>query len=147
MRPWLPVAAVALTLSPLVAVHPVRIEGRSMEPVLRGGDLRWAVRAWAAPSPKRGEVWVVEGPSGSSIKRVIGLPGEVVAWNGPDLWIGDRRLDEPWVVHPERSGEGRQACGEGYLVLGDNRPDSRDGRAWGSLPKAALKARLLGGSS
>jgi signal peptidase I len=143
MRPWIPLAALALALSPLLVVHPVRVSGRSMEPALGDGDLRWALWTWASHAPRRGEVWVVEGPHGPSIKRVLGLPGETVVWRGPDLWIDGRRQDEPWVVHPERSGAGNLSCGSGYLVLGDNRPDSQDGRSWGAVPAKALRGRIL----
>jgi len=143
MKPWIPLAALALALSPLLVVHPVRVSGHSMEPALQDGDLRFALRAWASHGPRRGEVWVVEGPHGSSLKRLLGMPGETVSWNGPDLWINGQRLDEPWVLHPERSGEGTRVCGNGYLVLGDNRPDSQDGRAWGAVPITALRGRIL----
>jgi signal peptidase I len=143
VRPWLPIAALLLALSPLLVVHPVRVVGHSMEPALHDGDLRWALRAWASHTPRRGEVWIVDGPNGPSVKRVLGLPAETVTWQGPDLWINGQRLDEPWVIHPERSGEGRQTCGEGYLVLGDNRPASQDGRSWGALPSQAMKGRIL----
>ncbi|MBK8790585.1 MAG: signal peptidase I [Holophagaceae bacterium] len=142
-RPWIPLVAVLLAVSPLAIVHPVRVAGRSMEPALRGDDLRWVLRAWASHVPRRGEVWIVEGPHGSSAKRVIGLPGETVTWQGPDVWVNGQFLDEPWVVHPERSGAGSLTCGEGYLVLGDNRPESRDGRRWGALPSSALQGRIL----
>jgi signal peptidase I len=114
-----------------------------MEPALREGNLRWALRAWASHPPRRGEVWLVEGPQGPSVKRIIGLPGDLVSWQGPEVWINGQRLDEPWVVHPERSGSGSQVCGEGYLVLGDNRPESQDGRAWGPLPPRALEGRIF----
>jgi signal peptidase I len=143
MKPWLPLAALAMALAPLLVVHPVRISGRSMEPALKDGDLRWALHAWASPAPRRGEIWVVAGPHGSSVKRVLGLPGESVTWRGADLWINGQRLDEPWVVHPERSGEGRTVCGDGYLVLGDNRPQSQDGRSWGAVPVKAMQGRIL----
>lgn len=143
MRPWIPFAALALALSPLALVRPVRVSGHSMEPTLRDGDLRWALRAWASHAPRRSEVWLVEGPHGASVKRVLGLPGEAVRWEGPDLWIGERRLEEPWVVHPERDGQGQAECGSGYLVLGDNRPDSQDGRTWGPLPQGAFRGRIL----
>jgi len=143
MRPWVPLAAVLLAVSPLAIVHPVRVTGRSMEPAMREGELRWALRAWASHPPRRGEIWVVAGPQGASVKRVIGLPGDLVTWQGPDVCVNGPRLDEPWVVHPERSGSGTLTCGEGYLVLGDNRPESRDGRSWGPLPVTALGGRIL----
>lgn len=143
VRHLVPLAALALALSPLAVVHPVRVQGRSMEPTLRPDDLRWVLRAWASHPPRRGEVWIVEGPQGDSAKRVAGLPGEVVTWEGPDVWIGGRRLEEPWVVHPERSGQGSLSCGQGYLVLGDNRPESQDGRSWGPLPASAFQGRVL----
>ena len=143
MKRWLPLAALALALSPLAVVHPVRVSGHSMEPALQDGDLRWVLRAWACRAPRRGEVWVVDGPQGPSVKRVVGLPGDSVTWKGPDIWINEQRLDEPWVVHPERSGEGQVHCAKGYLVLGDNRPQSQDGRSWGPLPPYAIRARVL----
>lgn len=143
VKPWLPLAAVALALSPLAVVHPVWVSGRSMAPALQDGELRWSLRTWASHAPRRGEVWVVAGPEGGSVKRVVGLPGEVVTWLGSDLWIDGRRLEEPWVAQPERSGEGRVACGDGYLVLGDNRRESQDGRSWGAVPGSALRGRLL----
>jgi len=142
-RPWIPLASVLLAVSPLAIVHPVRVTGRSMEPALRGNDLRWALRAWVSHVPRRGEVWMVEGPQGSSAKRVIGLPGETVRWQGPDVWVNGQLLDEPWVVQPERGGEGQRDCGQGYLVLGDNRSASQDGRRWGPLPPAAMRGRIL----
>jgi signal peptidase I len=77
------------------------------------------------------------------VKRVLGLPGDTVAWQGPGLWINGQRLDEPWVVQPEHSGQGQRVCGDGYLVLGDNRPESQDGRSWGVLPAKALLGRVL----
>ena len=143
MRIWIPLTAVALALAPLLVLHPVRVSGHSMEPALADGDLRWALRRWASHAPRRGEVWVLDSPYGRSVKRIIGLPGETVTWKGPDLWIEGQRLDEPWVLHPERSGSGQRECGRGYLALGDNRPESRDGRSWGALPPSALLGRIL----
>jgi signal peptidase I len=143
MRPWIPLAALVVALSPLLVVHPVRVSGRSMEPALRDGNLRWALWAWASHAPRRGEIWIVEGPRGPSVKRVIGLPGERVTWEGADLWANGQRLEETWVEHPERSGAGAQDCAGGYLVMGDNRPESQDGRSWGPLPASAMHGRVF----
>ena len=144
MRPWVPLAALALALAPLGVVRPLWVRGHSMEPGLPHGSLRWVLRAWASSAPRRGEVWLVAGPDGDSLKRVMGLPGERLSWSGPDLTVNGQRLQEPWVAFPERGGQGAWACGEGYLLLGDNRPLSRDGRNWGPLPGTALNGRLLG---
>lgn len=143
MRPWAPLAALALALAPLAVVRPCWIRGRSMVPALEDGQMCWVLRAWASHPPRRGEVWLVDGPAGPTVKRVLGLPGERVAWRGPDLWIDDRRLEEPWVHHPERQGDGSQLGADGYLVLGDNRPESEDGRRWGPLPRSAFAGRVL----
>ena len=144
MRTWLPLAALGLALSPLAVVHPVRISGRSMEPTLRSGDLRVGLGAWVAGPPRRGEVWMVDGPEGPSVKRVVGLPGETLDQVRGDLRVGGRTLDEPYLGVTEREDGGPWACGPGYLVAGDNRPQSRDGRAWGALPGSAFRSRVLG---
>lgn len=142
MRPWVPVAALALALSPLAVVHPVRVKGRSMEPALRNGELAWALRAWCAGAPERGGQWLVEGPEGLSVKRVVGLPAERVEAKDGEILINGLRLQEPYV-ELEDHATGAWDCRDGYLMLGDNRPRSHDGRAWGPLPKSALRSRVL----
>lgn len=142
MKAWVPLAALALAASPLLLLRPSPVRGDSMAPALRDGQLIWGLRAWATGAPERGEVWVVAGPEGPSVKRVLGLPGEVVDLKGPRLYVDGRWIEEPWVRWPEPTDMGPWACGEGYLVLGDNRPRSRDGRAWGPLPRAAFLARV-----
>jgi signal peptidase I len=143
MRTKLLLPALLLALAPLLVVRPVLVSGPSMEPAFRDGDLRWGLRAWVAGPPRRGEVWVVQGPQGPGLKRVLGLPGEGVELKGPRLLVDGRPLEEPWVASPELSDQGPWACGEGYLVLGDHRTVSVDGRAWGPLPRSAFVARLL----
>ena len=144
MKAWVYAAALALALLPLAVVHPVQVKGRSMEPAFRNGDRAWALRAWAAGAPRRGQVWLVEGPEGPVLKRVVGLPGERLEQRRGDLWLQDRLLDEPYVRTTERGDGGPWDTGAGYLVLGDNRPESRDGRAWGSVARKALRSRVLG---
>jgi signal peptidase I len=136
--------AALIALSPLAALHPVRVDGHSMEPALRDGQIVWALRAWCAGPPRRGQMWVVDAPGGAAIKRLVGLPGESLRERGGDLWVGDARLSEPYVSRVDSTDGGPWLCREGYLFLGDNRPRSEDGRAWGPLSRAALQGRVLG---
>ncbi len=135
--------ALLVALSPLTVIHPVTVEGRSMEPGLQSGQLVAALWPWCAGAPKRGQVWIVQGPNGPAIKRLIGLPGETITEQGGDLWIGGARLKEPYVARVDASDGGPWPCGQGYLFLGDNRPHSEDGRAWGPLSRSALRSRVL----
>jgi signal peptidase I len=144
VKAWVPLLALSLALSPLAVVHPLRVSGASMEPTLRDASPRWALRSWVAGAPQRGEVWLVAGPDGPSVKRVVGLPGDTLEQVGGELRLGGRRLEEPFVTSGEQGDGGPWVCGEGYLVAGDNRPRSRDGRAWGPLPRAAFRSRILG---
>lgn len=142
MRPWVPIAALALALSPLAVIHPVHVSGLSMEPALHDGELVWALRAWCAGSPERGQLWLVQGPEGMSVKRAVGLPAEHIEAKDGEIFINGWRLNEPYVRRSDHLS-GSWACRDGYLMLGDNRPQSHDGRAWGPLPKSAMKSRVV----
>lgn len=145
MKAWVPTLAAALALTPLALVHPARVQGRSMEPALKDGQLVWVLRAWAAGTPKRGQVWLAAAPEGPSLKRVVGLPGEVLAQVDGELWFPERRLEEPYASGADRGSGGPWRCGPSqYLLAGDNRPESRDGRAWGPLDRSRLEGRVLG---
>ena len=82
------------------------------------------------------------------IKRVVALAGErVVVDPGGRVWINGEPLREPYVAHNcdnlERRCQTLSALvPPGHvLVLGDNRPNSQDGRFWGFLPTDQLIGR------
>jgi signal peptidase I len=143
IRPQLLAGALALALSPLLILHPVRITGRSMEPLLRDGQVRLALRSWCAGRPRPGQVWIVRTPSGTAVKRLVALPGAEVAIQDGELRVNGQPRPEPYVSHPERGSAGPWFTGPGYFLLGDNRPESHDSRAWGALPAEALEGRIL----
>ena len=82
------------------------------------------------------------------IKRVVALPGEQVMV-GPlgQVWINGERLREPYVDHncdnlqPVCQPLSAQVPPGHVLVLGDNRPNSQDGRFWGFLPTEQVIGR------
>lgn len=136
-------AALALGLSPLAFIHPVRISGRSMEPLFRDGEVHVALRAWCAGHPSPGQIWVAGAPSGRVVKRLAAGPGSRVEIRDGDVWINGRFIHEPHVAATERASGGPWDTGRGWFLLGDNRSESYDSRAWGPLPEAALEARIL----
>ena len=144
MKFWWPIVALAAATLPLAIVHPLRVTGHSMEPALRSGELRMALRGWWAGSPRRGEVWLVESPDGPAVKRVVGLPGERLEQREGEIYLEERRLQEPYLQQFDQGSAGPWETGPGYLVLGDNRRASRDGRVWGPLPRAAFHSRVIG---
>ena len=77
------------------------------------------------------------------IKRVIGLPGEKVEIKQGRVYINDGLLPEKYIAENLRYQWGPVTVpAKSYLVMGDNRDYSYDGRYWGFVP-ADHMARLL----
>jgi signal peptidase I len=148
-------AAAALALGTLVAaaaaalrteLEPMLVEGGSMRPTLDPGQ-RIAVGPLDRP-PARGELVVVRRPEGLEVvKRVVGLPGERVRLVAGRLEVDGRPVPEPYLGPPtvQRMGDGDLDVTLGadqYLVLGDNRVASSDGRDFGPVPGGALAGRV-----
>ncbi|MBP1626465.1 MAG: signal peptidase [Holophagaceae bacterium] len=137
------VAAMALALAPLAFIHPVRIQGRSMAPTLRDGEMCFALRAWCAPAPRRGQIWVVQAPEGEAVKRLLALPGQRLSLQEGRFCLDGQPLEEPYLRYRESGNGGPWDAHEGYLVLGDNRPASRDSRAWGPMGRQAMESLII----
>ncbi len=104
----------------------------------------------------RGDVVVFARPPGAPsndgikdlIKRVIGLPGDVVEFSEGRVIINGRLLEEPYLAEtvqtfPKSLGP-KIEVGEGQvLVLGDNREDSRDGRYFGPIDTSLIVGRAM----
>jgi signal peptidase I len=116
----------------------------SMEPVLRRGDYVLAVRI---DTVNRGDIVVVEHPHRTGfelVKRVVGVPGELVVIGNGQVHIDGAPLAEPWAEGPTwPDGEWHLSLGSMFL-LGDQRSRSvADGRELGPLPVTSAGWRVV----
>jgi len=100
----------------------------------------------------RGDVIVFKRPDEPEIdyiKRVVGLPGEIVELRDGYLYVDDVPIDEPYVLEKYRRTDDKKNFGPvevqpgQYLVFGDHRNASADSRYWGQVPRRLVKGRAL----
>jgi signal peptidase I len=145
------------------------IPSASMEPKLEEGDRVIVSKlAYRLESPGRGDVVVFHPPlpapedhaafpirvlheilgaigirqpgDDTFIKRVIGLPGEIVEGRDGKVFVDGRQLDEPYLqpavvtspFSPVRLGDNE------LFLMGDNRPDSSDSRSFGPVQRSRV---------
>ena len=113
--------------------------------------------------PERGDVVVLRSPENgiTLLKRLVAVPGDEVAVVDGLLWINRRPvpvarqsgavIERLGATHTIRltSGGGPQygpvrLASDEYLVLGDNRGESHDGRAFGLVEGRAILGKALG---
>lgn len=167
------VGAVAIVLLvKAFVINPYRIPSSSMETTLHcagpaaGCEARFSDRVLAnrflyhLRDPRRGEIIVFKTPpaaaekcgaGGTFVKRLIGLPGDVVEvrlQNGDGfVYINGKPLREPYIEQERRGAT--QAFGpvrvraDNYFMMGDNRSQSCDSRAWGTVPRENLIGKVF----
>ncbi len=120
-----------------------------MEPLLLDGDLILVTRRFPGGGhPRRGDVVAFYDPTAYeiSLKRVCSLPTETAALKDGLLIIDGKPMLEPYI--DSRTDRARQFSDiqweisqDGYLLLGDNRADSLDSRAYGLIARSAIFGR------
>ena len=93
-------------------------------------------------APKRGEVVIFRFPNDPTrdfVKRVVGVPGDVVEFSDGRLYLNGEFREEPYVRRPDNANMSPVLVPErSYFVLGDNRRLSNDSRDWGPVPHENL---------
>ncbi|MEM7128333.1 MAG: signal peptidase I [Chloroflexota bacterium] len=121
-------------------VQNYRIESHSMEPnFIEGQFILVNKLAYVLGEPQRGDVLVFHNPNNEQedyIKRIIALPGDNLEIKDRGIYINEKAVDEPYIANrvPPGPAQGPYVIDPGHLfVMGDNRPNSSDSRAFGQL--------------
>lgn len=144
----------------LFIAQPNQVHGNSMLPNFHDEEFLLTEKiSYYLHEPKRGEIVIFKAPPSEPcaeeeceyIKRVIGLPGETIRVLDGKVWINGVVLDENYLPQEfiTTAGsylrEGKPAivpAGE-YLLMGDNREHSRDGREFGPIPQKNIIGRVF----
>ncbi|MGE5561300.1 MAG: signal peptidase I [Chloroflexota bacterium] len=147
------VGVVLLVLAACVAarlfvVEPYTVDGRSMRPTLDHGQRLLVSRlAYRDKLPQRGDIIVFRNPHGQGddyVKRVIGLPGDLVELRLGRVYINGAPLAEPYLgEHPSQDFGPTRVRDDAVFVLGDNRGQSEDSRYFGDVALSAIRGKVV----
>jgi len=150
---WLKDILLAVVIAFLMVVflyQPVKVEGTSMQPELLDQERIFVNKfVYHFEEIHRGDIvvfWYPKDPSKSFIKRVVGVPGDLVAIRDGHVYINGELLQERYVPRgyqdfdsypPTRVKDGH------YYVLGDHRNASNDSRSWGLVPRRFIYGKAV----
>lgn len=124
------------------------VEGASMEPTLHDLDYGYMdTKLFRITGIDRFDVVVLDrGHETYYIKRVVGLPGETIAAYGGNLYINGEIIEQPFISSLDRLSTliiSKTLRDNEYYVLGDNRTNSIDSRAFGPVDGSTIVAAGL----
>ena len=151
------------------AVQNFQVEGSSMEPTLNSSDLvlvnkvgYWEVSLgpfdallpgrsngdFLMGGPSRGSVIIFRPPYQTDVdyvKRVIGLPGDLIEVRAGRAWVNGRRLlEDHYTTQPPNYSWGpARVPPEHYFVLGDNRNRSSDSHNFGPIHEDQIVGEVI----
>lgn len=127
-----------------------RVQGTSMQPLLADGERIIVNKFVYRFHPiERSDVvvfWYPREPQISFIKRVVGLPGDVVELRRGALHVNGQRVREGYLASQFKDSDNYPATEvkKGfYFVLGDHRNSSNDSRTWGDVPEKYIYGKAV----
>jgi signal peptidase I len=127
---------------------PIRVEGGSMLPTYKESGVNFVNRlAYVFHEPRRGDVVAIRLLAGGHVmymKRIVGLPGETVAFHQGRLYINGQPLDEPYVKRPGYWEHAPEQVGpDQYYVVGDNRDMPWESHTQGRAKRDLIIGKIL----
>lgn len=136
------------------------IPSESMSPTLQVNDRIMADQTiYQTAMPQRGDIVVFRPPAkliemmqGAIkidsdtvfVKRVIGLPGEVVSVKQGKVYIDNQPLQEAYTLEtPDYTWGPMMVPSDSFVVLGDNRNNAFDSHYWGTVPRDHLRGKVF----
>lgn len=147
-------AVLALLINNFVIINASVPTGSMIHTIMKGDRLIGFRLAYIFSAPKRGDVIIFKYPDDTTqkfVKRVIGLPGDVVEIkredDGVKVYVNGTILSEPYL-HEEMYASKDYTFivpADSYFVMGDNRNDSKDSRYWINtyVPKDYILAKAV----
>jgi signal peptidase I len=97
--------------------------------------------------PHRGDVIVLKyplNPQRNYIKRIVALPGDALEVRNGKLFVNSKRVIELYVNGEAQGNYGPLTVPkDSVFVMGDNRNNSEDSRAFGALKKTLIVGQAL----
>jgi signal peptidase I len=144
------VLTLLLFMAVRLTVQNFKVDGPSMRPTLQNSEYILVDKAeYYLHAPRRGDVIVFIAPPNPStdyVKRVIGTPGDTVRVSADGIvYVNGVQINEPYVADHDNPYEPNtwKLGPNQYFVLGDNRGDSSDSRAWGLVPRSDIIGKAM----
>ena len=139
----------------LFVVQPYRVVGEAMLPTYPDNAFVLTEKfSYQFEDPERGDVVVFQTPDDAEvylIKRIVGLPGEIVTIHEGEVLINNTVLNESYIDSTVdtrggsflKEGENMIIPDNNYFLLGDNRYQSLDSRIFGFVPIENITGKVV----
>ena len=152
---WVGLVVIALIIALLIKTFLFQafyIPSESMTPTLKIHDRVLVNKLSYKLHPvHRGDIVVFKSPPNADpgiddlVKRVVGLPGDVVGGHGGHVYVNGKRLPETYLPDGVTTSafDDHKVPPDSYWVMGDNRTQSVDSRVFHAIKKSTIVGRAF----
>lgn len=142
----IPAVIVLLIIGNIIDIS--EVAGNSMNPAIKDGDFIVLFQALKGnlDGLEYDDIIVFDNPYDErSVKRVVGLPGDIISYEGNQIVRNGVLLSDDGLIPYEHRIDGRNPVevGEGLFILGDNRPFSVDSQDYGVIDPETIVSKVF----